>query len=94
MTHHLVEVFSSTRSVWFVASVVSLTNDGNITLHFVDMDDTVKQKTLPRPHGQLASFGSHVGLRLPPRFQTLASVSRSGQNSFMHGASGHSFATV
>ena len=48
MTHHLVEVFSRTRSAWFVASVVSSTNDGSITVHFVDLDDTVKQKNLPR----------------------------------------------
>ena len=93
MAHNLVEVFSSTRSAWFVASVVSSTNDGNITVHFVDLDDTLKQKTLPRQHGQLAMFGAHVGSRLPPGFQIVASQSRPGQVSFMHGASGHRFAT-
>ena len=93
MAHSLVEVFSSTRSAWFVASVVSSTSDGNVTVNFVDLDDTVKQKTLPRQHGQLATFGAHVGSRLPPGFQIAASVSRPGQVSFMHGASGHRFAT-
>ena len=94
MTHHLVEVFSSTRSAWFVASVVSSTSDGNVTVRFVDLDDTVKQKNLPRQHEHLATFGAHVGSRLPPGFQIVSSVSRPGQDSFLHGASGHRFATV
>jgi hypothetical protein len=80
----VIEVYSSSASKWYIASVVKVGAKGaplTLTVQFIGDNGQIMQKSMPRSDMQLAPFGRNTR-QMPPGFQKVESASRPGEFSY------------
>lgn len=92
-TPAVVEVFSSTSRVWYVALVVA-DAENSLTLRFLDDNGRVCEKSVLREDPRIAPLGSRTGGSLPQGFHAVPSASRPGQLSWLEASTGTRYASA
>eukprot|EP00929_Paragymnodinium_shiwhaense_P096998 TRINITY_DN58771_c0_g1_i1.p1 TRINITY_DN58771_c0_g1~~TRINITY_DN58771_c0_g1_i1.p1 ORF type:complete len:1216 (+),score=259.60 TRINITY_DN58771_c0_g1_i1:53-3649(+) len=88
----VLEVFSNSARVWFVALVVDA-RDGVLTLRFIDKEGAKCEKSAYLEDPRVAVFGKHTAGLLPPDVVAVPSASRPGAYSYLDPVAQKKYAT-